>query len=80
MKTMLSMPRTISSAVSVRNAIQIWGSVNHSMRVLSAGWRRQAPAEGPCYTATTGARGRHCVRGPYGCERSNAATQALDIQ
>ena len=31
MNTMLSMPRTISSAVKVRNAIQIWGSSNHSM-------------------------------------------------
>ncbi len=35
MKTMLSIPRTISSAASVRNAIQACGSEIHSMLVLS---------------------------------------------
>ena len=35
MKTMLSIPRTISSAASVRNAIQACGSVIQSMRQLS---------------------------------------------
>ena len=36
MKTMLSMPRTISSAVSVSSPIQICGSENHSMSYLSS--------------------------------------------
>ena len=51
MKTMLSMPRTISSAVSVRNAIQDCGSDIHSMLGLSVSLRaRGGPRGFPWYT------------------------------
>ena len=45
MKTMLSMPRTISSAVRVSSAIQISGSVSSSMSAESLADGRHAPTE-----------------------------------
>ena len=56
MKTMLSIPRTISSAASVRNAIQACGSEIHSMLVLSENAPATLPASGSCYTQSAGSQ------------------------
>src|SRR5512134_2193654 len=49
MKTMLSIPRTISRAARVRNAIQAWGSLIHSIIGLRKGAGGSRP-RGRSYT------------------------------
>jgi hypothetical protein len=49
MKTVLSIPRTISRAASVRKAIHTWGSARHCIRALPGNAPVSDPAEDGWY-------------------------------